>query len=355
MKLLHVVGARPNFMKLAPVYLACKSIGLNQFVVHTGQHYDNKMSDIFFRELGIPKPNINLGIGSCSHATQVGRIMIAIEKHLLSYLPDKVVVYGDVNSAVAAAFATVKLGIPIVHVEAGLRSFDRTMPEEINRIVVDQLSGILFTPSKDANINLQKEGVKAKNIFFVGNVMIDTLKRLLPMAKGIELKFNSYALCTIHRPSNVDDVVKLPKLLNLLQDISRKMPIIFPVHPRTKKQLDKISKLKYNLSKIHFIEPVGYLEFLGLQKSADLVITDSGGIQEETSYLGIPCLTLRPNTERPITITKGTNKLIWNCTNEEILNDVDQIILGKWKKGGKIELWDGNAGIRIAKVLGNQS
>ena len=305
MHILHVVGARPNFMKAAPVLRAIQNTGQKQTLVHTGQHYDVNMSDVFFQELKIPAPDVNLAVGSGSHAQQTAEIMARFEAVVQQRKPDVVVVYGDVNSTVAAALVCAKLLIPVGHVEAGLRSFDRTMPEEINRLVTDQLSEIHFTPSADGDTNLLREGIAREKINFVGNVMIDTLVRLLPLAT--QAKKNGlprqYALVTLHRPANVDDPQMLRKILISMLALNRDLPVIFPVHPRTRQA---IRQFGLETDGIRMTDPISYLEFLALQCRATVVITDSGGIQEETTYLGIPCLTARANTERPVTVKIGT-------------------------------------------------
>ena len=350
MKVCHVVGARPNFMKAAPVFHALKRARASQKIIHSGQHYDKKMSEIFFQQLGIPKPNINLEVGSSSHGKQTGEVMIRLEPVLEPGKPDWVLVYGDINSTAAAAMVCVKLGIKVAHVEAGLRSNDRGMPEEHNRIVTDHLADLLFTPSSDGDINLKAEGIPAKRIKRVGNVMIDTLVRLLPQAKklnplGIKNDCAPFVLATLHRPSNVDDPSSLRALIKTLDKIAMKAPVYLPVHPRTRARLKGREP-----KRVHLVDPLGYLEFLALQTRAALVITDSGGIQEETTYLRTPCLTVRPNTERPITITLGTNELIG--TNPKALEKRALRILSHGGKSGKIPpLWDGHAGERIAKEL----
>lgn len=355
MKILHVVGARPNFMKAAPVMDALsKRGGVTQVLVHTGQHYDLNMSEVFFRQLGMPEPDFNLGVGSESHAVQTAQIMMRFEEVVLSERPDLVLVYGDVNSTVAAALVCTKLGIRLGHVEAGLRSFDRTMPEEINRLLTDQIADMLFTPSVDGNENLAREGVSSEKIHFVGNVMIDTLIRLLPEAKGSKLKAEglenkSYALVTLHRPSNVDEREMLIKIMKTLEEISEDLPVIFPIHPRTRRRLSDL-KLKTDNLNLRLIQPVGYLEFLALQKSATVVITDSGGIQEETTFLGVPCLTVRENTERPVTVEAGTNVLVGQDM-KRLKREVYKILDGKAKKGSVPPLWDGKASERIAEVV----
>ena len=307
MKVLNVVGARPNFMKIAPIVDQMKQTpDLTGVLVHTGQHYDEGMSDVFFRDLGIPVPDIHLGVGSGTHAEQTARIMVEFEKVCLSEKPDLVVVVGDVNSTMACAIVAAKLLIPVAHVEAGLRSFDRAMPEEINRLVTDSLADLLFTTSRDADENLKREGVDPSKIHFVGNVMIDTLLKHREKAAALRIeKPKQYALVTLHRPSNVDDPKVLGPILQALEEISRTMPVLFPIHPRTQKRVRDFG-LSLN-NGVRTMEPLGYLEFLNLESSATVVLTDSGGLQEETTILGVPCLTLRHNTERPVTITHGTN------------------------------------------------
>ncbi len=353
MKIAHVVGARPNFMKAAPVMDALsRRNAVAQNLIHTGQHYDNNMSEIFFTQLGLPRPDVNLEVGSGSHAQQTAQIMMRLETAVKSIEPDFVLVYGDVNSTLAAAVVCSKMGIPLAHVEAGLRSYDRTMPEEINRLLTDQVADILFTPSEDANANLEKEGIDAAKIKLVGNVMIDTLIRLLPKAEKLwpeqehafGVRRDSFGLVTIHRASNVDCVDSLQSIMGVLQDVSSKVPLIFPVHPRTKQ---KLSGLTEKGNTLRFCDPLGYLEFLCLQRNARFVITDSGGIQEETTYLRIPCITIRKNTERPITIRLGTNYLMGDNL-EKIPSTVDTILAGNDKKGIIPPLWDGKAGERIA-------
>ena len=356
MKLIHVVGARPNFMKAAPVWSAIAKInGFNQILVHTGQHYDKLMSDIFLKELQIPVPDYNLNIGSDTHARQTAAIMIKFEKLLVDLNPDMVLVYGDVNSTVAAAMVCSKSLIPFAHIEAGLRSFDRRMPEEVNRLITDQLADLLFTPSIDGDENLINEGIPKNKIHFVGNVMIDTLTKLLPKAnKPNKFKdLNQYILVTIHRPSNVDDFESLKSILQNLETISNSIPVIFPVHPRTKKIITTNNLNIINNKNFHLIEPLGYIEFLGLMKNATAVITDSGGIQEETTFLDIPCITVRENTERPITISLGTNQLIGK-DYYKIPDLINNIINTKKQSKPLIPLWDGQTSDRIAKVLANK-
>ncbi len=347
----HVVGARPNFMKAAPVMRAlAQRPGVRQILVHTGQHYDQNMSDVFFRELQIPDPDFNLAVGSGTHAAQTGQIMMRFEPVLEEARPDLVLVYGDVNSTIAAALVCSKMGVAVGHVEAGLRSFDRRMPEEINRVLTDQIAGLLFTPSRDGDQNLLREGIPAERIHFVGNVMIDTLVRLLPQAAASltrELPAR-YALVTLHRPSNVDDASALQGILATLAEISRDLPIIFPVHPRTRQ---KIAQLQFEPSaNLQIWEPQSYLQFLGLQQRATVVITDSGGIQEETTFLGVPCLTLRESTERPVTVTLGTNLVLAHDLGR-LRQEVSAILQGRRKQGSIPPLWDGKAAERIAGVI----
>jgi UDP-N-acetylglucosamine 2-epimerase (non-hydrolysing) len=356
MKILHVVGARPNFIKVAPVRRALAGRDkVSQILVHTGQHYDAFMSDVFFQQLEIPEPDFNLGVGSASHAQQTAEIMQHLEPVVLDNRPDLLLVYGDVNSTVAAALVCSKLLVPIGHVEAGLRSFDRTMPEEINRILTDRLADYLFTPSIDGNKNLLQEGVSPEKIHLVGNVMIDTLIRLLPRAdtpkflEHLSLVGQPYAVVTLHRPSNVDDPAELRRILETLSEIAGEIPVIFPVHPRTREVMREIAIDSLSL-RLHLVEPVGYLEFLGLQRKAAFVITDSGGIQEETTFLGIPCLTVRENTERPVTVQLGSNILVGRDM-DQLKMEVGRILSGKGKIGTVPPLWDGKAGDRIADVI----
>ncbi len=350
MKVFHVVGARPNFMKVAPVMTALKTRErIVQTLVHTGQHYDANMSDVFFEQLGVPAPDVNLAVGSGTHARQTAEIMTRLEPVLLDRRPDLVLVYGDVNSTVAAALVCAKLGVRVGHVEAGLRSFDRTMPEEINRLVTDQLADLLFTPSEDADVNLKKEGIPAEKIFRVGNVMIDSLVKLLPAARrqkqhGLP---QNYALVTLHRPANVDDDAILKRILQSLLEASHDLPVIFPAHPRTRK---RIAEFGLHVGQLQILDPLPYLEFLGLQSRATVVITDSGGIQEETTYLGIPCLTLRENTERPVTVSLGTNVLVGRDP-DKLRAELSRVLAGQAKKCTIPPLWDGHAGQRIAAVL----
>ena len=350
MHIMHVAGARPNFMKVAPVLSALqRRNNSRQTLVHTGQHYDFNMSDVFFQQLGMPAPDINLAVGSGSHGRQTAEIMCALETVLMERKPDLVVVYGDVNSTVAAALVCSKLLIPVAHVEAGLRSFDRTMPEEINRLLTDQISDLLLTPSADADENLLREGVAPEKIHFVGNVMIDTLIRLLPQTsqRSSNGSPERYALLTLHRPSNVDDSAILSQILDSILQVSQDLAVIFPVHPRTRRQLSHVAE---NFQSLQLLEPQPYLEFLALQRHAAVVITDSGGIQEETTYLGVPCLTIRENTERPVTVKMGTN-IVVGRNMDRLHSELDSITHGRGKHGQIPPLWDGHAGERIAELL----
>jgi UDP-N-acetylglucosamine 2-epimerase (non-hydrolysing) len=350
MRLLHVVGARPNFMKAAPVLAALKAHGLPQVLVHTGQHYDAALSDVFFQQLGMPHPDVNLGVGSGSHAQQTAAIIQQFESVLQEHQPDCVIVYGDVNSTIATALVASKLGVKIAHVEAGLRSFDRSMPEEINRILTDQLADLLFTPSEDGDQHLAKEGIPASKIFLVGNVMIDTLVRMKPAIDSAAkpLHGRKFVLVTLHRPANVDDLDWLARMFSTLRSLAADTEVVFPVHPRTRERLKSLPPSA--TSGLRLIDPLPYVEFLAHQKTARLVITDSGGVQEETTYLGIPCITVRDNTERPITITLGTNQLVGRDV-AKVGAAAQEVLSGKAKSSGIPPLWDGRAAERIADVL----
>jgi UDP-N-acetylglucosamine 2-epimerase (non-hydrolysing) len=348
-KLVHVVGARPNFPKLAPVYRAAAAAGLEQLVVHTGQHYDESLSAAFFRDLGIPAPDVDLAVGSESHAVQTARIMERIEPVLREARPDWVVVYGDVNSTVAAALVASKLLLKVAHVEAGLRSGDRTMPEEINRIVTDRLADLLLTPSRDADETLRREGEPAEEIVFVGNVMIDTLLYALDSARNCgfrdRLGVNGNAVVvTLHRPSNVDDPLRLTAIARALREVAEERPVIFPMHPRTAQRLRDAD---IDLGAVRVLEPIGYYEMLDLVHGAAAVVTDSGGVQEETTVLGVPCLTIRENTERPITIREGTNRLVPDP------QDIPAVIrtVRRPRSWRAPEGWDGRAAVRIVRAL----
>jgi UDP-N-acetylglucosamine 2-epimerase (non-hydrolysing) len=349
-------------MKVAPIMEAMRNLdGVMQYLVHTGQHYDAQLSKIFFEELQIPRPDIDLNIGAGSHAEQTGRMMIALEQVFESEAPDLVVVVGDVNSTLAASVTAAKLGITIAHVEAGLRSFDRTMPEEINRIVTDALSDRLFTTEQSGNENLLREGVAPEKIFFVGNVMIDTLLRCREQARRsdilarLQIDPQTYAVLTLHRPSNVDQPQQLHHIFHILNKVGQHLPIVFPCHPRTEKRLQTLGhdlRMAAHIPPTGIIgqPPLGYLDFLHLMSQAKFVLTDSGGVQEETTILGVPCLTLRENTERPVTLYEGTNMLVGN-SEELILAEVAKILAGQGKQGQIPTLWDGQAAVRIAETL----
>ena len=355
MKILCVVGARPNFMKIAPLLREMAHVPqIRPVLIHTGQHYDQDMSDIFFQDLEIQRPDLHLGVGSGSQAAQTGKIMVAFEAVLEKIGADLVLVVGDVNSTLACSVVSAKAEVPVAHVEAGLRSFDRSMPEEINRIVTDALSTYHFITSRDAEDNLRREGADPEGIHFVGNVMIDTLLRFSEKAEASSIRSSlglegDFALLTLHRPSNVDQAVSLRRIFDALEVVGRSLPIVFPVHPRTRKMLAEFG-ISTEGSGLLLVEPLGYLDFIHLEKRARLVLTDSGGIQEETTVLGVPCLTLRENTERPITLVEGTNILVGNDT-DRIVQEATRIL----KTGGgprKVpELWDGKASERIVSVL----
>ncbi|MCB8943116.1 MAG: UDP-N-acetylglucosamine 2-epimerase (non-hydrolyzing) [Ardenticatenaceae bacterium] len=359
LKIVHVVGARPNFMKIAPIMAAMseRPLQFQQLLVHTGQHYDANMSRIFFQELGLPQPDVYLGIGSGSHAEQTAKVMLAFEPILLTHQPDWVVVVGDVNSTVACALTAAKLGIGVAHVEAGLRSFDWTMPEEINRVLTDRLSDVLFTTEPSANENLQREGIAVERVHLVGNVMIDTLVRLLPQAEArwsllqAELALADYVLVTLHRPFNVDDPATLSQIILALNEIAQTMPVVFPAHPRTQKRIADGDDLPPLAEQVRLLPPQGYLDFLALTRHARLVLTDSGGIQEETTFLGVPCVTVRPNTERPITIEQGTNELVAS-TQAAVVMSVMARLNGRTPAATRPPtFWDGAAAQRIVGVL----
>ena len=350
--LVHVVGARPNFVKAAPVLRALAAGGATQWLVHTGQHYDPLLSDVFFHDLDLPAPDVSLGVRSGSHAAQTAALMVALEQEFLARPPQRVIVYGDVNSTLAAALVCAKLGIPIAHVEAGLRSFDDSMPEEINRRVTDTLSDRLFVTSPEGLDNLAREGVPADRMHLVGNPMIDTLLAHLDRFDPVPVRARlglpeRYAVATLHRPANVDTPAAAARLVAALRDVGERLPMVFPVHPRGRQMLERVGLL--DVPGMHVIDPLGYLDFISLVRGAAVVITDSGGIQEETTILDVPCLTLRPNTERPITITHGTNRLV---TPEGLGAAVDAALNGELARHGDgPPLWDGHAGERIATVL----
>jgi UDP-N-acetylglucosamine 2-epimerase (non-hydrolysing) len=353
---LAVVGARPNFMKVAPIW---REMGARQSckltLVHTGQHYDDNMSKVFFEDLQLPRPDVYLGVGSASHAVQTARIMEAFEPVVLQEAPDLVVVVGDVNSTMACTLVAVKLGVAVAHVEAGLRSFDRTMPEEINRMVTDILADLLFTTSPEAETNLLREGVDGAKIHFVGNVMIDSLRFYAAAAEesaileAMSLERGGYGLVTLHRPSNVDDPAVFRPIVDALVTIAQDCPLVFPVHPRTRKIIEN-SGLEVPADRLRLVPPVGYLDFLKLMTYSSIVLTDSGGIQEETTALGIPCLTIRRNTERPITIDVGTNTLV-GVDRERIVAQARQVLQGGVPTGRVPDLWDGKAASRIADMI----
>lgn len=355
MHILHTVGTRPNYMKAGPVMkVLADRKSVRQTLVHTGQHYDANMSKVFFQELGIAEPEVNLEVGSGSHAQQTAAIMSRFEFVVLDRRLDLVLVYGDVNSTLAAALVCAKLMVPIGHVEAGLRSYDRTMPEEINRVLADQVADLLFTPSENAEGNLLREGVSKEGIHFVGNVMIDTLVRLLPKALKHFDRYRSivaekpYGLVTLHRPRNVDDPATLASILSALDEISSEVALFFPVHPRTRQRLESHGAARN--AGLRLLEPLGYLDNLALQRNAAFVITDSGGIQEESTFLGVPCVTVRENTERPVTVALGTNTLVGRDM-ERLKAEVRAILAGRGKKGQIPPLWDGHAAERIADVI----
>jgi UDP-N-acetylglucosamine 2-epimerase (non-hydrolysing) len=354
-RIISVVGARPNFMKLAPLVRALQSRAMVEHaVVHTGQHYDPEMSADFFRDLGMTPPNENLGVGSGSHAEQTAAVMVKLEPILTARRPELVLVYGDVNSTMAAALVAAKLGIRVGHVEAGLRSGDWSMPEEINRVVTDRVADVLFTPSRDASANLRREGVPDHRIHFVGNVMIDTLVAALPAARACKaaaryrVQDGRYVLVTLHRPSNVDEPDRLRQLMESLETLALDVPVLFPAHPRTLARLEEANGR--STSRVHILGPLPYLDMLSLTTGAAAVVTDSGGLQEETSYLGVPCITVRPNTERPITCTEGTNRLA--VTAAAVVSGVREALSSPPRRvTGRIERWDGAASERIACVL----
>jgi len=351
---LHVTGARPNFPKAAPVIEALRTheSDLEQLLVHTGQHYDAAMSDVFFRQLGLPEPDVNLGVGSGPHGAQTAAIMVGLETLFTERRPDLVVVYGDVNSTVAASLVAAKMEVPTAHVEAGLRSFDLSMPEEVNRMVTDRLAELLLVTSTDAIAHLGAEGVPAQRIHFVGNPMIDTLLRLRPRFAGDELRAQMalpqrYAVATLHRPGNVDRPEDIRGLVRCMHEVADQVRVVLPLHPRGRARLDEAGLFEHD--NLQVVEPLGYLEFMGLVAAASAVITDSGGVQEETTVLGVPCLTLRPNTERPVTISHGTNRLV---RRETVAAEVEAVLArGRLSQWPVPPLWDGSAGTRIAEVI----
>ena len=357
LKIHLIAAARPNFMKVAPLYHALKATDwATPIIVHTGQHYDKNMSDAILNDLRVPTPDFHLGVGSGSHAEQTGNVMIAYEKLCLAHRPDWIVVVGDVNSTAACAMVATKLWIPVVHLEAGLRSGDRQMPEEINRLVTDSIADVLWTPSVDANENLAREGVAADKIDLIGNIMIDSFEMLRTSIEAsntrteLGLKDGEYALVTLHRPSNVDTIETLRPIVEKFVEAAAKLPIVFVAHPRTIKSLDRFGMKDAFASTdgVTFLEPLPYMRFMNIVTGAKVVITDSGGLQEETTYLGIPCLTLRENTERPITVSQGTNKLV---NAENMAENLQAVLNGNWPTGSCPQLWDGKAAMRAVECL----
>ena len=362
MKKIHLIAAaRPNFMKIAPLYHALAAQDwCTPSIVHTGQHYDPSMSDAFFRDLRMPRPHFHLEVGSGTHAEQTGGVMIAYEKVAMQERPDWIVVVGDVNSTAACAMVGTKLWIPVVHLEAGLRSRDRRMPEEINRLVTDAIADVLWTPSPDGDENLLAEGVSASRIDLIGNIMLDSYEMMRPSIEAdgtrasLGLPKGGYGVVTLHRPSNVDEAGSLAALVDKLITVSRKLPLVFPVHPRTRKRLEEFGLMARVAAEpgIRLTEPLGYIQFMNVVSSAALALTDSGGVQEETTYLGIPCLTLRENTERPVTVTHGTNRLV---KPEDLLERVDEVLAGKWPTGVRPQFWDGRTAERAVACLKRRS
>lgn len=351
-----IAAARPNFMKIAPLYHALSAADwCDVKIVHTGQHYDANMSDVFFRDLRLPEPDFHLNVGSGSHAEQTGQVMIAYERVCVGHPPDIIIVVGDVNSTAACAMVGAKLWIPVVHLEAGLRSRDRRMPEEINRLVTDAIADVLWTPSSDADENLRAEGVPTEKIERIGNIMLDSFEMLREQIDAseaaIELRLpGEFALVTLHRPSNVDTESDLQQIIKTLLRVAKKVPVVFVAHPRTIKNLEKfgLRNVLENDQSVLLVDPLPYVDFMHLVTRSRLVITDSGGLQEETTYLGIPCLTMRENTERPITITEGTNRLVNSMTLEE---NVDRVLSGDWNQGSRPDLWDGKTAERALRFL----
>jgi len=359
-KIISVVGARPNFMKVAPLHRAFAGSGkIDSKIVHTGQHYDAKMSDIFFNQLGLPKPHFHLGIGGGSHTYQKANVMLKFEEILLAEKPDLVLVVGDVNATTATTLVAVKMGIPVAHVEAGLRSGDRKMPEEVNRVITDAICQYHFITEHSGLVNLARENAVSNGIHFVGNVMIDSLVYFRKKAaegqilKELGLEPKSYMLTTMHRPHNVDNAEGLKDITDILRRSAARLPVVFPMHPRTRNNLEKNNLLEEVLAieNLHILEPQGYLQFLQLMDNARLIVTDSGGIQEETTYLQVPCLTFRDTTERPITVELGTNILMADLNPDTVMAEVDNILEGRAKTGVVPPLWDGHAAERIRDIL----
>lgn len=357
-KIISVVGARPNFVKIAPIHNSFQKYKkeIQHLICHTGQHFDEKMSKVFFDELQMPKPDYYLGISGGSHAVQTANIMIEFEKILLKEKPDLIIVPGDVNSTIAASLVAAKLHIPVAHVEAGLRSFDRKMPEEVNRVLTDEISDYLFVTEKSGLANLENEGVDSSKVYFTGNVMIDSLVNFMPhinnskIIDDLSLEKGNYVLATFHRPSNVDEKEDLSQLIDAINEISKVRKVVFPVHPRTRNNIDKFGLSKKLGDNIIILDPIGYIDFLSLTKNAELVVTDSGGIQEETTFLGVQCITVRDNTERPITSEIGTNHMIGTDFNKVVI--ASKSILDGHKKVGSIpEYWDGKASERIVEII----
>lgn len=352
-RVVHIAGARPNFPKLAPVMRALAERDVTQTLVHTGQHYDDAMSDAFFRDLELPSPDVNLGVGSGTHGQQTAALLVALEEVLTTIDPALVLVYGDINSTLAAAITAAKMCLPLGHVEAGLRSFDMSMPEEVNRLVTDRLSDLLFVTSPEAIANLAREGAAPNTIHLVGNPMIDTLFRVrerldVTVAEELRSQVGDFAVVTLHRPSNVDDPREVVRLVELLAATSQRLHVVFPVHPRGRRALANAGL--NDLGNVTVMDPLPYLSFVGLVSQSALVLTDSGGIQEESTMLDVPCLTLRPNTERPVTISHGTNRLV---TPASAVAAVEEVVAGTWTGGTeRPPLWDGRAGERIASVVG---
>jgi UDP-N-acetylglucosamine 2-epimerase (non-hydrolysing) len=358
-RILNIVGARPNFMKIAPIHTQMQQTdSIEPILIHTGQHYDERMSTFFFDDLGMPKPDAFLGVGSGSHAEQTARVMVEFEKVCQKYNPDLVLVVGDVNSTMACSITAKKLWIPVAHVEAGLRSFDREMPEEINRLATDAISDILFVSERNGEINLKNEGVDPDKMHYVGNVMIDSLIHFMEKAeqstvlKDQNLQENGFVLVTLHRPSNVDNAEQFAKILDAFDTISKEIPIVFPIHPRAQKNLETfgLAEKAAAMNNLLLLPPLGYLDFIQLEKKCRFVITDSGGLQEETTYLGKPCLTVRENTERPITVQIGTNEIV-GSDMEKLTRYARNILAGDWKKGEIPKYWDGKTAERIVKIL----
>ncbi|MBN1300329.1 MAG: UDP-N-acetylglucosamine 2-epimerase (non-hydrolyzing) [Melioribacteraceae bacterium] len=359
-KIISVVGARPNFMKVAPIHDVFRKHNdiIHHMICHTGQHYDDQMSKVFFEDLELPQPDFYLGVGSASHAVQTSSIMIEFEKVIIQQKPDLVIVVGDVNSTIACTLTAQKLGVKTCHVEAGLRSFDRSMPEEINRILTDSIADLLFVTEKSGLNNLQNEGVKSERVHFVGNVMIDSLNKYLmkcyasQIHSRLKISKKDYVLVTLHRPSNVDDKDQAIKLINLLNKVSEHKKIVFPIHPRTKKNWTEFKIIGLLSGNVIITEPIGYIDFIALLRDTALVLTDSGGIQEESTFLGIQCITLRNSTERPVTVDIGTNHLLGNDLHKAALK-AQEILNGNIKNGSIPELWDGKAADRIVKIIIN--